>query len=369
MKKGFLLLILLLIWHNASAQTKIAFMAPFTGEESSLTKEAFQFAQVTLDLFNERTGLSIALIEFDTEGNTNKALEIAQQISEDKRIVAVIGPMVNHICAATRPIFSNAGLASISPRCSQTGLTDKAWPNFFSVIPSDKQQADLLINYWLYAPFDWVFALLIEDQTSYASNLNFEIDALMKATMNFSNRVAVAANQLKYTDIARDIIEADVRLAFFSTTSSLQRAEMVRQLDEQGYEGILFFPDVGFDQGWLADTGKAAEGVYVSSFYPQPSQQESFKTYLDRFERLHGNTYGWAGMTSLLATFGTLTALENCQASAVHRICVSDALNQLNLKETPLGIPLSFKEGQRVLNEYFIYQVQEGNYIQVFPAD
>ena len=70
------------------------------------------------------------------------------------------------------------------------------------------------------------------------------------------------------------------------------------------------------------------------------------------------------GSAAGLAAYVALDALETCVAAGdISRACVVDALASINLETTPLGLPISFGEGNQAEGGFSLFQIQDGKFV------
>ncbi|MEZ4677627.1 MAG: ABC transporter substrate-binding protein [Caldilineaceae bacterium] len=137
------------------------------------------------------------------------------------------------------------------------------------------------------------------------------------------------------------------------------------QLREQGYEGIFFLADGGFSLGWVDNAGDAANDTYVTYQTPDPNLVPEAEEMNNLYREITGNEeFGAFGGASGFTTQVLLEAIGVCiEAGDVTRGCVVDALTNLNLESTVLGIPVSFGEGNQAAGSYSLFQVQDGTFV------
>src|SRR5690242_7023121 len=80
--------------HPATAQSspKIAILGPFTGDVASIGTEQLNFAKLAVADFNKASGMSVELVEVDTQLDAAKAVTGAQSVVSNADIVGVVGP-------------------------------------------------------------------------------------------------------------------------------------------------------------------------------------------------------------------------------------------------------------------------------------
>ena len=358
--------LLLMALAAVSAQTiKIGFMGPLTGGAAPIGQEQLGFVKVTVDVFNSRTGLNVELVEGDTEINPDTGRIVAERLAADDDIIAVVGPAGSQVCESTQPIFEEAGLAHVTPSCTNTPLTDPGTATFFRPIPNDADQSKTIVSYWL-EELGVESAFLLDDQSSYAVGINDEVENLLfDAGLSDIERVSITQEETDFSSIATRAIAGGYDVVFFPNQITSQAASLAVQLDEQGFEGTYFMPDGGFTLEWVGIAGEAAEGTFVTFFSPDPNLVPTMEIYNLAYTAEFAPSFGAFGGAAHFATFVTLNAIETCAgAGDLSRSCVLEALGNTDLATTPLGIPISFGEGNQAQNSTFsLFQVQGGQFV------
>ncbi len=235
---------------------KIGFMGPLTGGAAFIGVEQYGFAKVATDIFNTRSGLNVEIVEGDTEINPDTGRIVAERFVADEDIIAVIGPSGSQVCDATQPIFEEGGLAHVTPSCTAIFLTDPGTPTFFRPIPNDALQSQTVVDVWL-TDLGVDSALLVDDQSTYAVNLNDEVENLLfDAGISDIDRISVTQDETDFSSIATAAVSGAFDVVFFPNQITSQAAALAIQLDEQGYEGIYFMPDGGFTLEWVNIAGR-----------------------------------------------------------------------------------------------------------------
>lgn len=348
----------------------IGFMGPLTGGAAFIGTEQVGFARVAVELFNERTGLNVQLVEGDTEINADVGRIVAERFTADDSIVAVIGPAGSQVCESTMPIFESAGMAHVTTACTRTSLTQEgtATATFFRPIPADNDQsktdADYLVN-----TVGATSVYLVDDQSSYSVGLDDEMEIELEALgATVAGRASVSQDETDFSSVVTAIVASGADAVFFPSQIESQMATLAVQLREQGFDGTIFYADGGFSLGWVTTAGEAAEGAYVSFFSPDPNLVPEAAEYNERYAAQYDENFGAFGGAAALVTYVVLDAVERCATEAVEvtRSCVVDALAATDLETTPLGIPIAFGDGNQVQGaRFFIFQVQDGEFALV----
>lgn len=356
---------------SLAQEVKLAFMGPLTGGAAFIGQEALGFTQVVVDAFNERTGLDVEVVEGDTEINADTGRIVAERLAADDAVVVVVGPMGSQVCEATQEIFQDANLAQLTQSCTRTDLTSFGYETFFRPIPNDADQSRTIADFWL-DELTVDSAYLVDDQSSYSVGLNDEVEDLMfDAGVTEIGRSSVPQDATDLTSVATAAIASGADVVFFPNQIASQGAALSVALAQQGFEGVLFMPDGGFNQEWVDIAGQAAEGTYVTFFAPDPNQVESMQPYNEAYRAQYTDQFGAFGGASALATYVALQAVEMCaDAGSLTRDCVVDELSSIDLDTTPLGVPVTFDDDNQAVNSsFFLFQVQDGEFVLLDEAN
>ena len=80
---------------------------------------------------------TLELVEGDDQFDEDVALELAQNMVNDPRVLGVVGPMNTDTNVKAAPVYAEAGLVHIATAASNPTFTEKGWPTFFRVTVND----------------------------------------------------------------------------------------------------------------------------------------------------------------------------------------------------------------------------------------
>ncbi|MEZ4870044.1 MAG: branched-chain amino acid ABC transporter substrate-binding protein [Caldilineaceae bacterium] len=342
----------------------IGFMGPLTGGAAFIGQEMLGFAKAVAQIYSEQWGIEVNIVEGDTEINPDVGKIVAEQFVANEAIIGVVGPAGSQVCEATQPVFADAGLAQVTPSCTATSLTQPGTPTFFRPIPTDADQSKTIAGYLL-DTLGVTSVYLVDDQSSYSVGLDDEVEVLLTDAGVSVERASVTQEETDFSSVVTAIMAAGVDAVLFPSQIENQEGTLAVQLHEQGYEGIYFLADGGFSLNWVGNAGEAAEGAYVTFFSPDPNLVPAAADMNARYRAITGaEEFGAFGGAGGLTTQVLLEAVGVCvQSGDVSRACVVDALGNLNLESTVLGIPISFGEGNQAAGGFSLFQVQDGAFV------
>ncbi|MCB8945778.1 MAG: branched-chain amino acid ABC transporter substrate-binding protein [Ardenticatenaceae bacterium] len=348
---------------SADVPIKVAFLGPLTGGAAFIGQEQLGFVKVTVDLFNERTGLNVEVVEGDTEINPDVGKVVAEQVAADPDVYVVVGPAGSQVCESTQPVFAEAGLAHITPSCTRTDLTQPGTATFFRPIPTDADQSRTIAEH-MTGDLGVSSVYIVDDQSSYAVGLGDELTALLEEAGVTVDRASVTQEETDFSSIATTAVASGAEVVFFPAQIEGQIGTLAVQLREQGFDGIYYLPDGGFSLGWIETAGSAADGTYVTFFSPDPNLVPTMAPYNEQYAAEYSEEFGAFGGAAGLAAYIAVEALETCVAGGdISRACVVDALANMNLETTPLGLPIAFGEGNQAEGGFSLFQIQDGQFV------
>ncbi|WP_454722826.1 MULTISPECIES: branched-chain amino acid ABC transporter substrate-binding protein [Cupriavidus] len=181
---------------------KIGHAAPLTGGIAHLGKDNENGARLAVEEVN-KAGLEIngkkitlELVGEDDAGDPKTGTAVAQKLVDEK-VVAVVGHLNSGVSIPASKIYSDAGIAQISPSSTNPDYTKQGFKTTFRVVATDAQQGPALANYATKSLHAKSVAI-VDDATAYGKGLADEFEKTVKASG--VNVVAREATNDKATD-------------------------------------------------------------------------------------------------------------------------------------------------------------------------
>jgi branched-chain amino acid transport system substrate-binding protein len=347
------------------APIKIGIMGPFTGPVASIGTEQLNWAKLAVADFNAATSMNVELVEGDTQLDPAIAVTVAESLIADADVYGVVGPAGSQEMEATGQQFADASLVQVANSATRPSLSMSGWNTFFRVVPTDADQGPTIGNF-LANELGVTSLYVIDDQTSYSVGLADEaIAAFEAAGGTLAGRESVTQDDGDFSTLVTLIQATGAEAIFFPGQIASQGAIIARNMQEQGYDAILFGAD-GFQSvdDFILGAGGAAEGAYVSAFAPDIHELESSADVVTRFGEEYGE-FGTFGPPSYAATMVILEAIQRASdAGDLSREAVRAEVANTNVELSVMGTPLAFDENGDVLNaQFYIFQVQGDNFV------
>ena len=170
---------------RADEMVKIGEAAPVTGPASYLGKDTENGARLAIEEINQ-TGLVIGgkkvTLVFDAQddgGDPRQATQVAQKLVDDK-VVAVVGHMQSGSTIPASKIYSDAGIAQVSPSATNPAYTQQGFKTAYRVVATDAQQGPTLADYAA-KTLKVKTVAIVDDSTAYGQGLAVEFEKQAKA--------------------------------------------------------------------------------------------------------------------------------------------------------------------------------------------
>ncbi|MGW1126462.1 bifunctional serine/threonine-protein kinase/ABC transporter substrate-binding protein [Streptomyces sp. NPDC002526] len=279
---------------------RIALHADLTGAGRTVGLAHQRGALLAIDAHNARTDrtFTLALRTEDDAGDTARALDAADRITADSRVLAVIGPTTEVVDDKVAIRYERARLAQIVVAAGSTTVAG-AGPGSLCVLrPSDPALAIGLISYLARVrPTDHV--VIIEDRADAPSSWAIR-DHLPKAPVSGVRYTTetVAATARTFAPAARAAVAAGAGAVVYAGSSAARGARCAKDLVAAGFTGTGMSVGPVLAPAFLRDAGTAGEGWVFAEAYTDPAALPAAKAFTaahrERFGALPGT---WAAET------------------------------------------------------------------------
>jgi len=159
-----------------SGDIKIGVFGAFTGVDATWAVAPRNAAKLAVKQHNAKNpDVPVTLLEWDTEGKDDVAVQIANEWAADPAVLGVIGGLDSRETAVAIPIFDAAAIAMVSPSASRTDLTTLSTKGIFHRIISDEQVQGRAVGRYLTDVLLATAISVLDDGSQYGSALADEV--------------------------------------------------------------------------------------------------------------------------------------------------------------------------------------------------
>ncbi|HEY7222756.1 MAG TPA: branched-chain amino acid ABC transporter substrate-binding protein [Micromonosporaceae bacterium] len=247
--------------NNAGANCgyEIAFFGALTGSAANLGINIEQGAELAVDQYNDANGANcITIKKFDSQGDPAVAPGVANQLVQDPKILAIIGPAFSGESEAADPIFNEAKIPTISPSATRPSLSTHGWSVFHRAVANDDFQGPAAANY-IKTVLNATKVYVADDQSAYGAGLADIVKQKLGSLVVGSDKTEADGKQPNndFSGLVNKIVASNADAFFYG--GYYKNAGLIRgQLTAAGWKGVQVGGDGVNDPGFAQAAGNAA---------------------------------------------------------------------------------------------------------------
>ena len=313
-------------------------------------------------------GYRIVVESIDDESDSDVAVSVAEQIAASvvagQQVLGVIGHLNSGQTLAAMEVYKDLSITVVTPTASEVSLTQKGYGNFFRVNASDDVQARVDAEFLVNTLGARQVAVLHNDDPYGIGLAGAVADNLSAMGAEVVTQIQVAVEQSDYSLEVPQVVGANPDAIFYAGYE-VECPFLRYALTQAGVGVPLLASDGCFLSATIDDSNETAEGMYVSAFGPSPwaaAGDEWIKAYQD-VEYRNPDTYSLNGYTAMEVLLDGAGKAGDFGSQAV-----ANAIRGLDF-DSLLG-PISYDpSGDLKDPAIYIFQIQGGQFVQVFPGD
>jgi branched-chain amino acid transport system substrate-binding protein len=344
---------------TVSGSVTIGFQGPLSGPNSpQLGINGVDGVKLAIKEANDKKALpyTLKLDQSDDQGTPDQGPTAARKLVDDK-VIAVIGPMFSGATKASEPVFSQAGVLSVSPSATNTALTTLGFKTFVRVIAPDSVQGKAAADY-LVKKLNAKNVYSLDDNSDYGTGLSKYLDQQLQADGAKVTHDGINPTK-NYTSEATKIIGTHPDAVYYSGYYS-EFGPLAKALKAAGYKGILMSGDGSNDDQFIKDAGGAsvADGTYLTCACGDANSDPKAASFVSAYKALNGaapGTYSGEAYDATNALIQVLKGLGNKPTQSQ----VVDAYKKVHYEG--LTKTISFNSSGEVSGSaVYMYKVENG---------
>ena len=241
----------------------IAMAGALTGPNAALGINILNGAKLAVDAHNAANAdCQVTVKEFDTEGDPQKATQVAPSIVGDKSVIGLLGPAFSGETAAVGQVFSDAGLLSLTASATNPDLVKNGWTNFFRGLANDAVQGPSVAAY-LVNTLKFGKVCVVQDDSDYGVGLAAQITSGLGDAADSSCAAKVKTGDKDFSATVQIIKGASPDAVFYAGYYA-EGAPFAAQLKEAGVTAAFVSADGTNDPQFVKQAGSAAKDAYLS---------------------------------------------------------------------------------------------------------
>jgi branched-chain amino acid transport system substrate-binding protein len=270
----------------------IAMAGALTGPDAALGINIRNGVQLAVDQHNEANPrCQVQLKTFDTEGDPQKATQIAPQIVSDAYTIGLVGPAFSGETKATGQVFDQAGLVATTASATNVTLSENGWKTFFRGLANDGVQGPSIANY-IKNSLGHTKVCVVDDSTDYGLGLAQVVRETLGEAANGGCNISVKKGDKEFSAAINQIQGVDPESVFFAGYYA-EAAPFVQQLRDAGSTATFVTADGSKDPEFVKQAGESSKDALLSCPCG-PATGEFAEEYVAKFGQEPG-TYSTEG--------------------------------------------------------------------------
>jgi len=352
-----------------SGEVNVYVAVPLSGSQANGGQTVLGGAHLRAEQINTAGGLlgrRVVVTGLDDQADSDVAVEVAKQVAADmsagKPVLGVVGHYNSGQTLAAMEIYKDLDLTVVTPTASNVTLTQKGYRNFFRVNATDAAQGKADAAFLVQSLKARRVALVHLDD-DYGNGLRDTVTANLKTLGAEVVADIIIQEAADRHDAAVARIKAVNPDVIFLAAYETEGYVLLPQLREEQVSTPFMAGDACFLSALIDESGKAAEGAYVSGFTPSPSSVADAKwtRQYQAVEQRNPDTYSIVGYMAMDVLARGAQAARSFSGAKV-----SEAIRRLDYQG--LGGRIAYDEnGDLREQRIYIFQVQQGQFVQVSP--
>jgi branched-chain amino acid transport system substrate-binding protein len=342
--------------------------APLSGWQADGGQTVVGGARLMAQRINDAGGLlgyRLKVVAVDDEADSEVAVAVAEQVQAaiqgGDRVLGVVGHYNSGQSLAAMEIYKDLPIVVVTPTASDVTLTQRGYRNFFRVNATDAAQGPVDARF-LVQELGVKRIAVVHADNEYGRGLADQmVTALRGLGVEPAAVIEIREGAPTQVTAVREIqsVQPDaVFLAGYETEGYV----LLPELREAGISVPFMASDGCFLYEFIDGSGPAAEGAYVSAITPDSDlvADSNWRREYQELEARNPGTYSVAGYSAMevlvegVRKAGTLSAPQ-----------IAEAVRSLDFQSL-VGRITYDSAGDLREQTIYIFQVQDGEFVQVF---
>ena len=258
---------------------------PMTGSVALNGEMILEGIQMAVDECNEAGGIDgkeVVIDAQDDQAEPNQAASVANMMSADEKIVAIIGSLKSSCTLAAAPIYEEAGVVALSPDSSSPEVTN-AGEYIFRIKNSDVVLAQTMAKGAI-SDGHTKFAILYENNDYVAGVLEQSQIAIEEAGCEIvCTESILTGEQTDFSSIISKIRESGADAILMGVDYN-ESGLVMKQMKDAGLDLPRYATDGLFTDAFIEVGGEAADGTTVLTSFITSDQSENVQNFIKKYQ-------------------------------------------------------------------------------------
>lgn len=274
----------------AKDEIVIASANPMTGNFSDSGQMKVKAIQLAFDEVNRAGGINgkqLKLVVGDDASSPKESHKLATKMAVDPTILAVIGHWNSANMIETRNVYNGAGIPVLTDSVKKI-ITDGTTPYIFRVLPSDKSEAEKIVDYSFYK-MDLKKMAIIYVNNDYSIGMKDYFYERMQLVGGEITDVELFSEG-RTVDFGAELVKIrnSQPEGIFISGYYPEVAQIARQAREMGINLPIICPNGSNSEELIRLGGTKVEGVKFTGFFYSGIKQNGSESFAQAFKNSYG---------------------------------------------------------------------------------
>jgi branched-chain amino acid transport system substrate-binding protein len=347
---------------NLNGPIKVGVAQALTGPFAMNTQSIRNGIELAANEVNESKFLgqgTLQLVWEDTTGDKKGAVQAFNKLIDEEQVVGILGPTLSQSAFLANPLAQAAGVPVIGSSNAASGVTDIG--NY--IFSTDLPEAQLIANtvQQTKEALDLKKVVIIYDETNAFSQTSYAAfkQALANEEIEVSGVLTLAAGDTDFSEQLAEVkrLEPD---AIILSALPKEAVQLILQTRKQGLTEVPFIGDSNFNTPQIFEQSKTPlNGIISGAAWNLTNPSGNTRQFVRDYEAEYGSLPDRFAAQAYTALWALATALR--QADSTDRSALRDALDNMDLIETPLGL-FTFDERRNASYQPVVQRLENGTF-------
>lgn len=316
-------------------------------------------ARLAVARVTARTHLPFAfsLRALDDKGRPSTAREVADQLTSDPDVVAVIGPSTETTALETAATYAEAELATLIISAGAGDLTQRNPTSLVRITPDDYAQARAIVG-WLARKAKARRVALVDDRTAYGWGVTRTVKEALRGETATRSWI-VPAGRRDYGPVAKEIL-GDGADAVVYAGSHPDAARLAQALTRTGFTGTRIGTTRVHHPAFVERAGASADGWLLTSSVTDPTATPTLRGFAKDHQARFDTAPAPYAAEAFDAVHVIAAALTGSDSAPVERTTLIRFLRATTYQGVTKKLAFQHSDGDYTGHGTFLYRVEHG---------
>ena len=271
-------------------------------------------------------GRELKLIQYDDEADPTKAVNIAEKLCTEDKVVAAFACTNSTPTLAVVPVFAKYKVPHITGGLNAK-ITQQGSHYVFRNTAAGPIYEKSIVDYMVEQGYT-KFAIIADNSAYGQGQADYQENALEAHGLKALVRETYAGDDKDFTGQLTKIMQADPEVLLFAG-SEVASGLIAKQARAMGFEGEFAGGAAVGTPKFIEVAGDASEGVHFSSPYITNDLNDMTRDFAKRYEERWGEPPESHGAKAYDGAMMLIQALEACAPDNINGECIADEMHKI----------------------------------------